>query len=103
MPACSPNHLNALPQHFRKADSAPRLLFQITLAVHYAHQHGVLHGDLSPSNILSGQPQGGDRQSELVPYVADFLGLSVQEESEWQGGKLDYMAPEKAAGESGLY
>ena len=39
-------------------------LRQISLAVHYAHQHGVLHRDLKPSNVLIDEHN--------VPYVADF-------------------------------
>src|SRR5262249_34324132 len=36
----------------------------VARAVHYAHEHGILHRDLKPRNILV---DGADR-----PYVADF-------------------------------
>jgi predicted Ser/Thr protein kinase len=78
---------------------AARILEQVTLAIHFAHEKGVLHRDLKPSNILV----DGDGQ----PYVTDF-GLakrtadaaSVTKSGDMLGTP-SYMAPEQAAGMRG--
>ncbi|MCY2951602.1 MAG: protein kinase [Planctomycetota bacterium] len=77
---------------------AARLIAQVASAVHYAHQHGILHRDLKPGNILL--------DAEGQPYVTDFgLARRVAEDSSLTlSGQLlgtpSYMAPEQVAGKA---
>ncbi len=73
-----------------------RLLEPVAAAVHFAHQRGILHRDLKPTNILIDQAG--------APYVTDFgLAKLIEETSEATHssavlGTPAYMAPEQAAG-----
>jgi serine/threonine-protein kinase len=73
------------------------LLLTITRAVQFAHEHGVLHCDLKPANILF------DAAHE--PYVSDFglarnIGISGTSELDGvQGGTRGWMSPEQVRGE----
>ena len=79
-------------------DDAVRLAREVAEALHHAHEHGVVHRDVKPANILL---QDGR------PLVSDFgIALAV---SQAGGGRLTetglsmgtphYMSPEQASGD----
>jgi len=79
--------------------SAARLILQAADALHHAHQLGVLHRDVKPSNLLL------DRDGKL--WVTDFGLARIQTDSgvTISGdivGTIRYMSPEQAAGQSAL-
>ncbi len=73
------------------------LFHQLCDAVQHAHDHGVIHRDLKPLNILFRRPVTGSEEVML----SDF-GLAVQSNASHhtfaRGGTLAYMAPEQFQG-----
>ena len=77
-----------------RAREAAELVRQVALALHHAHDQGLVHRDIKPANILL---------SELdQPYVADF-GLALKTEdvqlASQVAGTPAYMSPEQITGD----
>lgn len=67
------------------------LMLKVAQAIQHAHERGVLHGDISPSNILL---EGRN------PVVTDFVGKRLGHLPHGiDAGKFNYMSPEKAKGQ----
>ncbi|HEX9130673.1 MAG TPA: protein kinase [Ktedonobacteraceae bacterium] len=76
-----------------------RLFTSIGMAIEYAHQHGMVHGNLKPSNILLDK-RNTSRNVIGEPLVADFgvarlVGAAAGSASDWWNSSPLYISPEQ--------
>jgi len=83
------------------AEEVVKLISAVAKALDYAHQHGLLHRDVKPANILLSNPKDGDQRILLGDFgiarnVGDISGLTL---TNMTIGTLPYAAPEQLRGE----
>ncbi|KAG2348280.1 kinase-like protein [Suillus weaverae] len=72
-----------------------RLLQDVTLGLHYLHSIPVVHGDLTPNNVLlNNEKRAVLTDFGLSSMLGDITGLSYLERSCAQPGAIRYSAPE---------
>lgn len=78
------------------------LFLPVCQAIQHAHQKGIMHRDIKPTNVLVAQTDRGP-----IPKVIDFGLARATEDEQGEGitqfgtvvGTLEYMSPEQAAGQ----
>ena len=81
---------------------AVRLFAQVADAIDHAHQHGVIHRDLKPQNVVVTTRDGEEQVRVLDFGIARIRGATDDEPIPTGAGTPAYISPERATGrESG--
>ena len=87
-------------------ERAVYLLRQVCLALHEAHEAGVIHRDIKPSNIFAARRGGRDDVAKLLDFgLVQPASTAVAPDPSGEGrivGTPLYMSPEQAMGERTL-
>ena len=91
------DRLEANPQGLPVPD-AVRIAREVADALHFAHENGVIHRDVKPSNVLLAAPDDTALLADFgVAFLPDHPRLTV---SGAPVGTAAYMSPEQARGET---
>jgi class 3 adenylate cyclase/tRNA A-37 threonylcarbamoyl transferase component Bud32 len=77
-------------------ERAARYTMQIARALDYAHQHGIIHRDIKPQNILI--TEGGEAKVADFGIARASSGASITQEGSVMG-TAQYISPEQVRGE----
>ncbi len=97
-------YMQSMPRSGILSADVVRIFALISMAVDYAHQHGIVHGRLKPTNVLLRRvPQGDGKADILEPVVTDFGIYKLLETTTGSMPRrsLDealYVSPEQARG-----
>lgn len=85
------------PENLLPLDQCIEIIFKVASALHYAHQRGVIHRDVKPSNIML------DKHG--TPKLTDFgiARISQQDPEKGIWGTPSYMSPEQLKEETATH
>lgn len=85
--------------NFPAIEDIATLFSSLGAAVDYLHQHGIIHGNITPANILLKQ-QGSRQFTVETPMLSDFANSKLF--GEHAPGTPFYLAPEQAKGQPAI-